>query len=353
VSRRRTALVTTGAVVAAAALATAGLLWFRPASGEAAPTASATARPTVTVERTDLTDEQLVPGTLGFGAPQTVTGRGGGTVTALPEPGTVVRRGEELYRVDDRPVTLFLGDTPFFRTLKMPEQPPKSGDYTTGNDVAVLKANLAALGYDVGTREDPAYTPALAWAVKQWQDDVGLKPTGDFDPASAVVLPTTVRVESAAAALGDPADAALLKVTSTARTVSVRLDGVQGAAYPVGSRVRVMLADGTAVPGSIASVGAEESDDGSQEVVAVIEAEKKGAFDDATSDAVRVAFSGTTHEDVLAVPVSALLALVGGGYGLELPDGTLVRVRTGLFAGGLVEVSGDDVSDGLTVVDAP
>ena len=47
---------------------------------------------------------------------------------------------------------------------------------------------------------------------------------------------------------------------------------------------------------------------------------------------------------VLAVPVSALLALAGGGYGLEVvePSGAhrLVGVRTGLFAGTLVQVSG-------------
>jgi len=57
---------------------------------------------------------------------------------------------------------------------------------------------------------------------------------------------------------------------------------------------------------------------------------------------------------VLAVPVSALLALQGGGYGLEVvrPDGAhrLVGVRTGIFAGSLVQVSGAGIVVGTRVV---
>ena len=58
--------------------------------------------------------------------------------------------------------------------------------------------------------------------------------------------------------------------------------------------------------------------------------------------------------DVLAVPVSALLALAGGGYGVEVvaPSGAhhLVGVTTGLFAGGQVQVSGAGITAGTKVV---
>ena len=58
--------------------------------------------------------------------------------------------------------------------------------------------------------------------------------------------------------------------------------------------------------------------------------------------------------DVLAVPVTALLALAGGGYGVEvvLPSGAhhLVGVTTGIFAGGLVQVSGPGITAGTKVV---
>jgi hypothetical protein len=69
---------------------------------------------------------------------------------------------------------------------------------------------------------------------------------------------------------------------------------------------------------------------------------------------------------VLTVPVAALTALAEGGYGLELADGgddgggeedgragdgsgRFVAVKTGLFAGGRVEVSGPAVREGMKV----
>lgn len=59
-------------------------------------------------------------------------------------------------------------------------------------------------------------------------------------------------------------------------------------------------------------------------------------------------------EDVLTVPVTALLALVEGGYAVEVvqADGTttLVGVTTGMFSDGYVEIAGDGLSDGLRVV---
>jgi hypothetical protein len=57
---------------------------------------------------------------------------------------------------------------------------------------------------------------------------------------------------------------------------------------------------------------------------------------------------------VLAVPISALLALAGGGYGVEVvgPTGRhwLVGVHTGVFAGGSVQVSGRGLGPGTRVV---
>jgi hypothetical protein len=72
--------------------------------------------------------------------------------------------------------------------------------------------------------------------------------------------------------------------------------------------------------------------------------------------AVQVSLVTQSVRDVLAVPVTALLALAGGGYGVELagPNGQdrLVGVTTGLFANTLVEVSGPGIRAGLKVVTA-
>jgi hypothetical protein len=57
---------------------------------------------------------------------------------------------------------------------------------------------------------------------------------------------------------------------------------------------------------------------------------------------------------VLAVPVSALLALSGGGYGVEIVTQAgrhrLVGVTAGTFAGGLIQVSGAGITAGTKVV---
>ena len=87
------------------------------------------------------------------------------------------------------------------------------------------------------------------------------------------------------------------------------------------------------------------------------------AFDDpgkaAGLDRAPVTVNITTHtsEDVLSVPVQALLALPGGGYGVRVVDGAgrrIVEVEHGVFGEGRVEVTGDGLSEGTKVeVPAP
>ena len=59
-------------------------------------------------------------------------------------------------------------------------------------------------------------------------------------------------------------------------------------------------------------------------------------------------------DNVLAVPVTALLALAEGGYAVEavVEDGStvLVAVDPGLFADGIVEVASDVLVVGMEVV---
>jgi hypothetical protein len=69
-----------------------------------------------------------------------------------------------------------------------------------------------------------------------------------------------------------------------------------------------------------------------------------------------VAITNQTVHNVLAVPVTALLALPGGGYAVEVAAAggahRLVRVIPGLFddAAGLVQVSGSGLAAGQRVV---
>ena len=57
-------------------------------------------------------------GTLGYGEEQALVNRLTGTITRLPKPGTVVRRGQALYDVDGKlGAYLMYGRTPAWRTL--------------------------------------------------------------------------------------------------------------------------------------------------------------------------------------------------------------------------------------------
>ncbi len=64
---------------------------------------------------------------------------------------------------------------------------------------------------------------------------------------------------------------------------------------------------------------------------------------------VSVELTREARRNVLAVPVTALLAQRGGAYAVELAGGGLVSVETGVFADGWVEVSGGGLREGARV----
>ncbi|MFJ6074007.1 hypothetical protein ACIQFU_24740 [Streptomyces sp. NPDC093065] len=327
---------------------------------------------TTLVRRTDLADSTTLPGTLGYGPPLTIRGTGEGVVTRLPAPGATVTRGKPLYWRDDRPVMVFYGDTPVFRTLD--KAAVKAG--ASGTDVTVLADNLKALGYDIGPEPRDArpatgaggapgtlLTSSLLDALKRWQRDTGQPQTGTLSVGQLVVLSGPVRVGAVKAQLGDPVAEDVLAVTSRRKSVSVTVAAGDAARVHRGDRVSITLPDAREVPGEVASVGtavqggaADELDPSGagtppslQVTVVATDSASLGGLDAAS---VRVTFTTRTRENVLAVPVGALLALQEGGYALQRPDGRLLPVKTGLFAKGRVEVSGAGVEEGQRVVTA-
>ena len=347
----------TAGLVAVVVLAAAGGLaaWQRDDTPVAAgPPAEAVA--TVAVERTDLSTARTMPGTLGYGVPRTVQGAEG-TVTWLPEAGATVRRGRELYRNDDRPVLVLYGSTPLFR--------PLGSAGLTGRDVRVLVDNLRALGYRTGDQPqhqrpgDAVLTTGTIQAVKAWQRDTGRPVTGTVDPAEVVVLPGSARVGQVIAQLGDPATGSILTLTGKAKTVTVpvAVDDVDG--IRPGLAVQVELPDGKTTPGRVARIdrdarspeGGEGQDAEAAEVDVTVTLNAR-AVRKLDSAPVQVSFAGDSRTGVLAVPVAALLALREGGHAVQVAGGPLVAVETGMFAMGLVEVSGDGLAEGTPVVTA-
>jgi multidrug efflux pump subunit AcrA (membrane-fusion protein) len=67
---------------------------------------------------------------------------------------------------------------------------------------------------------------------------------------------------------------------------------------------------------------------------------------------VNVNITEQRADDVLAVPVTALLALSGGGYAVQVVAGNtshLAGVTTGLYSDTMVQVSGPGIAAGMRV----
>jgi peptidoglycan hydrolase-like protein with peptidoglycan-binding domain len=311
------------------------------------------------VTRTDVATRQLVPGTLGYGTASPVMSQlSGGTLTWAASPGTIVRRGQPLYRVDDQPVSLLYGSVPAWRSLEL--------GMTSGSDVKELERNLVALGYDPGHHitVDDHFTWATAAAIDRWQGSQGSTQTGTIPFGRVAFLPAAIRVATVGVLPGTPivAGTNVIDATSTEPSVTVALPVGQTTAHP-GEQVVITLPDGTTtVQGEVETVGRvatapSPGPDGSTQgpatiavSIRLIDHRQAASLDQAP---VEVTITEVEHRGVLAVPVTALLAGQGGSYAVQLASGTrpIVAVTVGLFddATGLVEVSGSGLTVGAAV----
>jgi hypothetical protein len=368
---------------------------------------------TTKVTKADLSTSVGQHGTVGYAASHVLKDLSDGRVTGLPRVGATIGRGKQLLRVDDRPVILLYGSTPLFRSLDQVglvgadvkvlrdnlsalgygtgDQPevgttlhPPAGDPVTpaagpgdegSKDAAGSKgggqggtpatssgaseSRVGGAGAAVVLRKGAAeLTPTLVRAVKRWQLDVGLPATGTVEPADVVVEPRKVRVTGVTARLGDPASGSLLTLASTERVINVSMDPAAAAGVKDGQKVKLTTSDSKSARGTVRTVtqppppedGGDQSSDA--KVTVTVTADDANAVKAADGSSIQVGFTAEVRQGVLTVPVGALLALHEGGYCLQLPDGRLIAVRTGLFAGGDVEVSGAGVREGMTVVNA-
>jgi hypothetical protein len=146
-------------------------------------------------------------------------------------------------------------------------------------------------------------------------------------------------------------------VTTTTRAVSVPLSP-NDPAVTVGQHVSIVLPSGTATPGTVSAAGppppSSATSGATTTTVLTVTPADPGATGTTAGEAVQVSLTVESVRHALAVPVAALLALAGGGYGLEVvgPAGHhhLVGVHTGVFAGGDVQVSGGGIRPGTRVV---
>ncbi|HVW33807.1 MAG TPA: peptidoglycan-binding domain-containing protein [Acidimicrobiia bacterium] len=346
-NRRRALTVTAaGAVVLALGLAVTGLPGGRAKADNGAGPKLGSAE----VTRRTLVEQDDFDGTLGHGDATGVVNRRPGTLTWLAPAGSTVDRGQPLYEVDGQKVPLLFGDKPAWRAL---------GPGTQGADVRQLKQNLVALGYGTATGlgTGDAWTAATTDAVKRWQKAAGLDQDGVVDLGEAVFLPGAVIVASQSGHVGENANPGgpVLTATPAAPVVTVALDAAKRDLVHAGDTVDIELPGGRRIPGTVASVGSSASPPGNGNGGGGAQVEVTitpgGSTDGLDGSPVDVYVTRQRAENVLAVPVGALLALAEGGYGVETAaDHRLLAVRTGLFADGQVEISGDGITPGLSVV---
>ncbi|HSR83181.1 MAG TPA: peptidoglycan-binding domain-containing protein [Streptosporangiaceae bacterium] len=383
---RRPALV--AGLVGAAAVGAAATVSLT--GGQARPPAPTLPRlTTATVTRATLSESALAEGTLGYGASAPVVNALAGTYTWLPAPARTVRPGQVLYRIDNAPVVLLRGSVPAWRPFQL--------GMTSGPDVRQLSAALIAEHFATGLLTAPgdAYTWATAAAVERWQAAHGLTQTGQIPLGQVVFLPGAVRVGAWQVAVGGAAQPGQepYLVTTDRRIVTVPLNS-DLPVIRVGQSVGIVLPSQASTAGVVSSIGplpptasASAAGSGStgsgsagggsagsgsagsgsagsgsagttvaQSATSFLFITPVSPAATGTGDGVAVQVSLTIQvaRNVLSAPVSALLALAGGGYGVEvvLPSGAhrLIGVHTGIFASGLVQVSGADLTAGTKVV---
>jgi hypothetical protein len=318
----------------------------------------------------------------------------GTTYTWLPQPGQVIRQDQRVYSVSDVPVPLLYGSIPVYRAFYagMPD----------GGDVGELTRDLIGLGYGGGLARSDHYSAATAAAVERWQRKLGLPVTGQILLGQAVFEPGPIDVASVTPSVGSPVGGGggggasagggggggggtVLTATGTTPVVTVGLDVSQEYLVKPGYGVSVVLPDGTTtVRGKVQSVGSVASCPGGGStgtgtgagtggggspcssagssggagsnssptvpVTITLDHTPAGsAFDQAP---VNVNITSQRAANVLAVPVNALLALAGGGFGVQVVTGNtshLVAVSTGLYSSTMVQVSGPGISAGMRV----
>lgn len=348
-SRRRSRGWVAGVILGATVIG--GVSTYAAMAAEPPPEASETQeKKTAKIVKGTLSGTQTVPGVLDFAGIRGQRSTFSGVLTYTATPNSRIDQGGVLFAVDNVGVYLFLGELPAWRTFEsgMPDGP----------DVSQLEQNLKALGVFSG-EPDSRFTWDTVMAIRAWQEKTGQEKTGRVDLGRIVFAAQGVRVAESVASVGDLVGpgGVVMNVSGAEQEVTADMKLADQKLAVVGKGVEVLLPGGVSTPGTIVAVGQPtERDKGGQTTVVIpitIVLDTPADADGIQRANVSVDVPSDTREDVLYVPVDALLALPGGGFGVEVvkPDGTAeqVPVETGLFAGGHVEISGKNVKVGLEV----
>jgi peptidoglycan hydrolase-like protein with peptidoglycan-binding domain len=359
--------LTAGAAVVAVGVG--AVVWHAAgaSSRAAAPAAPAVSTSTAPVTLGDVTQRVQISGTLGYSGAYTVINQlPPGIVTAAADPGTAVVRGANLFTVSGTPVVLLYGTTPAYRDF--------TAGMSDGPDVRELEENLVALGMDPShtITVDNHFSWATTAAISRWQTARGLptaQRTGTITLGQVIFLPGALRISQAPATVGASIGpgAPVLSGTSTTHVVAAQLTTDRQNLVHVGDQVLVTLPAGaTPVTGTINKIGRVASGgtnttsggsvagSGPATVPVTVALQLPAGVGDLDQAPVQVAITTAQHKNVLMVPVTALLAKLGGGYHVRVIEagGTrLLDVQPGLYddTAGTVELTGAGLTQAMNV----
>lgn len=161
-----------------------------------------------------------------------------GVVTAVRRADSYAN-GDTVYAVDNRPVRVISGDTPFYRDLA-------AGD--SGPDVAELNTALAAMGYSAGTAD--VFTAATRAGVMAWQRSLGIEQTGTLVRGEIVAVASLPRPlflddESLRPGMVLAGGEQLISTASGDPSFSLDLNSQQAQGVPTDATVTITYKDAT------------------------------------------------------------------------------------------------------------
>lgn len=301
------------------------------------PTASPV---TVEVERRVLTSVVTLRGTIAYPNPQSAElgGLVGGlaerqVITVAPAKGASVDDGSVVAQVSGRPVIAVQGAQPSYRAL---------GPGSAGADVEQLEAALVRYGFDPGV-VDGAFTESTSQAVIAWYGALGFAVEGGGSPAATSVaageimfvpeLP--VRVIEVVAPVGTTVAGSIFNFTGGDLEVAAVATRQDRELLQVNQEAEID-GPGIEMTGTVQSIDPLEGDFEIRITAPTLDTNVEAA-------AVRVRLSVAASDGaVLAVPVVAISSRADGEeYVVVVERGKRrqVAVRTGLVAGGLVEIA--------------
>ncbi len=258
-------------------------------------------------------------------------------VTSIVARGTQVALGDVIYTVEGAPVVAMSGETPAWRDL--------SETSDDGIDILQLERSLAELGYDDDGELsiDEAFDSNTSDAIEDWQNGLGLEPTGDVTLGDLVFLPETALVSAVNVTVGDlvtDGDAILTLDASRTQVTAIVPEDLQ-------STVTVGLVVGLGeIDGTVERLVSEQGET-TIEVKAIVV--PIGQLEAAPGTSVTVRATTVLATDSLIVPAASIFSRIDGTYAVRTVDADAtdwIPIVAIAEADGDVAIQSDQLSDG-------